>query len=55
MCTTEITHPGPAVFLSPDDVSDPTAGVSCTNLRHAGAELRTLRDLYSAIRWLSGR
>jgi len=41
--------------LSDSDVSDPSAGISCTNLRVAEGEIRKLRDLYSAIAWLRGR
>lgn len=55
MCTTELTHPGPAVFLSDRDVSDPAAGVSCTNLKTAGVELQKLKMLFGAIKWLTSR
>jgi len=55
VCTTELTHPGPPIFLSDRDVSDVGAGVSCTNLKEAEREVRLLRDLYSAIQWMRAR
>lgn len=55
MCTTELSHAGPPVFLSDRDVSDTATGVSCTNLRLAETEIQKLRALYTAVGWLRGR